>query len=139
MASPTSTLPFSLLMLLTSAAVTADRIGAADRGYRGRKVGGWTEIPDAGGNREVRDLSRFSVSEYNRVLRGDGDDPVAFSGVLSAHRQVVAGIKYRIRIATVNFRTGDSRSFDAVVVVRPWLRSRDPDLLSFTPASPSES
>ncbi|KAK8952809.1 Cysteine proteinase inhibitor 4 [Platanthera guangdongensis] len=87
-------------------------------------VGGWTEIPDAGSNKIVRDLGRYSVSEYNRRLAGEAENHLSFSGVVSADRQVVSGVKYRIRVAAVDAETGDRLSFVAVVVVRPWLRQR---------------
>ncbi|PKA54866.1 Cysteine proteinase inhibitor 10 [Apostasia shenzhenica] len=130
---------FSLLLLLAAVASDLSAMAAVYeiRGHRGwgRKVGGWTVIPDAQSNKEVRNLGRFSVEEYNRGLRSAGDPPLAFSGVLSAIRQVVSGIKYRIRIAAVDSRTGDRRCFEAVVVVRLWLKDRGRDLLSFTPAN----
>jgi hypothetical protein len=100
---------------------------------RGRKVGARTEVRDVEGNREVQELGRYSVDEHNRRQREEGDREgesggrLEFGRVVSAQRQVVAGLKYYLRVAAA-----DDRVFDAVVVVKPWLQSRA--LLRFAPA-----
>ncbi|KAK1669194.1 hypothetical protein QYE76_057353 [Lolium multiflorum] len=99
-------------------------------GGRGRKVGARTEVRDVEENREVQELGRYSVAEHNRRQReeeGDVRGRLEFHRVVSAQRQVVAGIKYYLRVAAA-----DDRVFDAVVVVKPWLQSRA--LLRFAPA-----
>ncbi|KAI0529507.1 hypothetical protein KFK09_002059 [Dendrobium nobile] len=133
------TIPCFALLLLLLISVSPLPTAAShrfDSGLdRGKKVGGWTEIPNAESNKEIRDLGRYSVNKYNHDLRGVAESPLAFSGVVSAGRQVVSGIKYWIRVATVDTLTGDPRFFDAVVVVRPWLRNSVRDLVSFSPSA----
>ncbi|WOL16134.1 hypothetical protein Cni_G24916 [Canna indica] len=105
--------------------------------FGGRKVGGWTEIKDVETNKEVQDLGQFSVHEYNHRLRlNDGGEPLlTFSGVVAAQRQVVSGIKYYLRVAAAEDGAANGvRTFDAVVIVKPWLDSRT--LVSFTPRRP---
>ncbi|KAK8946902.1 Cysteine proteinase inhibitor 10 [Platanthera zijinensis] len=132
--SPAALLILCFLLLIAAAPGSTAAGGRLhDRLDSLKIVGGWTEIPDAGSNKIVRDLGRYSVSEYNRRLAGEAETHLSFSGVVSADRQVVSGVKYRIRVAAVDGGTGDRLSFVAVVVVRPWLRQRDRDLESFTP------
>lgn len=58
--------------------------------------------------------------------------PLTFSRVVSAQQQVVAGLKYYLRIE-VTQTDGTSRMFDSIVVVQPWLHSKK--LLGFTPVA----
>ncbi|WVZ67696.1 hypothetical protein U9M48_016740 [Paspalum notatum var. saurae] len=111
-----------------------------DSAYRGRKVGGRTEVRNVEGDEEVQRLGRFSVAEYNRQLQqrgGGGGIMLEFARVVSAQRQVVSGLMYYLRVAAVEggFENGGAgeRVFDAVVVVKPWLDSRT--LLKFAPAA----
>nr|XP_019701838.1 cysteine proteinase inhibitor 4 [Elaeis guineensis] len=94
-----------------------------------RFVGGRMEVPNVESNKEVQDLGLFCVEEYNHRRRAGGD-LLTFSRVVAAQRQVVSGIKYYLKIAA---RDGRERTFDAVVVVKPWLQSRS--LLSFAPSA----
>ncbi|CAL4959791.1 unnamed protein product [Urochloa decumbens] len=107
--------------------------------YRGRKVGARTEVRDVERDREVQELGRFSVAEYNRRQRvaGCGGERLEFTRVVAAQRQVVSGLKYYLRVAAAEEggapeNGGGERVFDAVVVVKPWLESRR--LLRFKPA-----
>ncbi|CAO2167486.1 unnamed protein product [Urochloa humidicola] len=108
--------------------------------YRGRKVGARTEVRDVERDREVQELGRFSVAEYNRRRQCVGGEPrLEFARVVAAQRQVVSGLKYYLRVAAAeeggvpgNGSGGGERVFDAVVVVKPWLESRT--LLRFKPA-----
>lgn len=59
-------------------------------------------------------------------------NPLTFSRVVSAQQQVVAGLKYYLRIE-VTQPDGTNRMFDSVVVVQPWLHSKT--LLGFTPVA----
>ncbi|KAK8963006.1 Cysteine proteinase inhibitor 4 [Platanthera guangdongensis] len=133
-----STTIFSLLaalLLSSSLSFTPEAYHLGGGRRWGKKVGGWTDIPDASSNQELRQLGCFSVDEYNLEIRGAGQPLITFSGVLSGQRQVVSGFKYRLRIAAVDSGTGQPIVFEAVVVVRPWIhsRSRSRDLVSFTP------
>ncbi|KAJ8437086.1 hypothetical protein Cgig2_016440 [Carnegiea gigantea] len=109
-------------------------------------VGGRTEIKDVTKNKEVQDLGRFSVEEYNRSLMEDmppsplrrvvGDDGgptghLMFLEVVEAQRQVVAGLKYYLKVAAV--QDGVPKTFDAVVVVKPW-EAQSKKLLNFGPS-----
>lgn len=101
-------------------------------------MGGKTEIPDVKTNTEVQELGRFSVEEYNRSLRlwrkpgvHDGaGERLEFREVMEAQRQVVSGIKYYLKISAT--QNGEERMFDSVVVVKPWLHSKQ--LLNFAPS-----
>ncbi|KAG0476788.1 hypothetical protein HPP92_013629 [Vanilla planifolia] len=127
-----SSTPFFSLLLATSLLVTGAK--CYEIGW-GRKVGGWAEIPNAGSNAEVRELARYSVEVYNREIRATGESSIDFVRVVSARRQVVSGIKYQIGVAASEVDTGKIRFFDAVIVVRPWLRKFERQLLSFTPSA----
>lgn len=90
-------------------------------------VGGRSEVPNVQTNVEVQELGRFSVEEHNRR---DGTD-VAFLRVVEAQRQVVSGTMYYLRIE--GEEGGAIRLFNASVVVKAWLRSRE--LVSFESAA----
>jgi hypothetical protein len=102
-------------------------------------VGGRRDITDVGANKEVQSLGRFAVAEHNRRLRRSGgvatsSGPVtvllSFGAVAAAQEQVVSGVAYYLKVIARDDR-GD-RPFDAVVVVKAWLKSRE--LVSFTPS-----
>lgn len=101
----------------------------------GWRVGGRTEIKGVKGNEEVQELGRYCVDEYNSIMMGSngGDGLLSFSEVLEAERQVVAGVKYYLKISAVSASTGVPYTFDAELVVKPWLHSKH--LLSFAPSS----
>uniref|UniRef100_F6GWE8 Cystatin domain-containing protein n=1 Tax=Vitis vinifera TaxID=29760 RepID=F6GWE8_VITVI len=95
-------------------------------------VGGRTEIKDVKTNKEVQQLGRFSVEEYNRSnVLGMDYEYLTFSEVVEAQKQVVSGFKYYLKIAAT--QNGVRNTFDAVVVVKPWLPSKQ--LLHFSPSS----
>ncbi|KAL6009522.1 hypothetical protein ACLOJK_022751 [Asimina triloba] len=94
----------------------------------GRKVGGRSEVKNVESNQEIQSLGRFSVEEYNKRHGRH----LSFSRVFKAERQVVSGIKYFLKIATVASSKNGGEQFDAVVVVKPWIRSKQ--LLSFAPS-----
>ncbi|CAL9095932.1 unnamed protein product [Musa textilis] len=117
---------FSALMVSTCSA------------YSGRMVGARTEVQDVETNKEVQDLGLFSVDEYNRRLALRGVRFLTFSRVAAAQRQVVSGIKYYLQVVATVDGTGEEgqrRTFDAVVIVKPWLSSRS--LVSFAPRRPA--
>ncbi|RWW24164.1 hypothetical protein GW17_00011551 [Ensete ventricosum] len=119
---------FSGLMVSTSSA------------FSGRMVGARTEVQDVETNKEVQDLGLFSVDEYNHHLALRGARRLTFSRVAAAQRQVVSGIKYYLQVVATMDGTGDEgqhRTFDAVVIVKPWLSSRS--LVSFAPRRPALS
>ncbi|KAK9082707.1 hypothetical protein Scep_029178 [Stephania cephalantha] len=122
-------------------------------GFRGwRKVGGRTRVSDVDRNEEVQRLGRFSVEEHNKNVIGvakndaaaatpslseEEEEVLEFRRVVAAERQVVSGIKYYLRIEAER-SGGDLRVFDAVVVVKPWVRPPK-QLLHFSPSSSSSS
>lgn len=103
-------------------------------------MGGRTEIKDVGTNKEVQSLGRFAVAEHNRRLRhgggGAAGDPVplqlAFTRVVAAQKQVVAGVAYYLKVIARDRAGGGDRPFDAVVVVKAWLKSKE--LVSLSPS-----
>ncbi|KAG0478467.1 hypothetical protein HPP92_013186 [Vanilla planifolia] len=127
-----SSIPFFSLLLATSLLVTGAK--CYEIGWGGGRLGLGGD-PNAGTNAEVRELARYSVEVYNREIRATGESSIDFVRVLSARRQVVSGIKYQIGVAASEVDTGEVRFFDAVIVVRPWLRKLERQLLSFTPSA----
>ncbi|XP_010039949.2 cysteine proteinase inhibitor B [Eucalyptus grandis] len=127
----------SVLFLITLTALSL--LAAVSGGYVGPRVGGRTAVPDVRSNQEVQDLGRYSVEEYNRMQRrqrgsggGRGGDngEIVFGEVVGAERQVVAGIKYYLKIE--GMQRGARKVFESVVVVRPWVRSKE--LVTFGPS-----
>ncbi|XP_077252600.1 cysteine proteinase inhibitor B-like [Tasmannia lanceolata] len=92
-------------------------------------VGGRKEIKDVNSNKEVQDLGKFSVEEFVRTHQGG--PTLEFSRVVEAQSQVVSGIKYYLKIEANE--NGVPKTYDAVVVVKLWLRSNPRQLISFTP------
>ncbi|KAJ6849449.1 putative cysteine proteinase inhibitor 4 [Iris pallida] len=124
-----SLLLLSFLLLLSASSVSS--LGE----QAGGKVGGRTEIKDAATDEKVRSLGRFAVEEHNRSLflggRREGTPSslrLSFDGVVAAQEQVVSGTEYFLRVAARD-RAGVARTYDAVVLVKPWLNSQK--LLSF--------
>uniref|UniRef100_A0A0D9ZJC6 Cysteine proteinase inhibitor n=1 Tax=Oryza glumipatula TaxID=40148 RepID=A0A0D9ZJC6_9ORYZ len=140
-----------LLLLVAAAAAAGDEASLSPSNAAAPAapvlVGGRTEIRDVGGNKAVQSLGRFAVAEHNRRLRhgsggssGGPADPVpvklAFARVVEAQKQVVSGVAYYLKVAARDPRGGAAagdRVFDAVVVVKAWLKSKE--LVSFTPAA----
>ncbi|CAK7348929.1 unnamed protein product [Dovyalis caffra] len=126
--------------VVTQSIATQQRSKARDdkrvSGYRGRMVGGRSEVSDVKTNKEVQELGRFSVKEFNnnrsRYGNGGGVRKLMFSEVVEAQKQVVSGLKYYLKIAATT-QNGEKQMFDSEVVVRPWLRSKE--LLAFEPST----
>ncbi|MED6223546.1 hypothetical protein PIB30_074952 [Stylosanthes scabra] len=114
-------------------------------------VGQATEIADVKANKEVQELGKFAVEKYNESLRlwqqihfngGDeevqGQEKLQFEEVLEAKQQVVSGTKYYLKISAKTKTENDvPKMFSSVVVVKPWLRSKQ--LVHFRPYSSSSS
>ncbi|KAJ4845651.1 hypothetical protein Tsubulata_036226 [Turnera subulata] len=107
-------------------------------GY-GRLVGQRTEVRNVQRDEEVQELGRFSVHEFNKQLQQHGnkgtggDGGLEFSRVVAAEKQVVSGIKYYLRVEVTTKVGGETKMFDSVVVVKPWLQSKK--LLNFQPST----
>ncbi|OAY65069.1 Cysteine proteinase inhibitor 10 [Ananas comosus] len=121
--------PLPLLLLLLAALLL---LTAAVHAVDEPKVGGLTKIKHVGSNKEVQELGRFSVGEYNDRLRGRDANPLAFVKVVEAQQQVVEGMQYYLKIA-VAAPDGSHKIYNAVVWDRPWLKSRQ--VMSFTPST----
>ncbi|ESQ51786.1 hypothetical protein EUTSA_v10017392mg [Eutrema salsugineum] len=110
-------------------------------------LGGKSDISNVQTNMEIQELGRYCVEQFNLQEQSEQGNvasiaktdpavlnPLKFSRVVSAQKQVVAGTKYYLRIE-VSQPDGTTRMFDSVLVIQPWLHSRK--LLGFTPvASP---
>ncbi|KAL6191331.1 hypothetical protein ACLB2K_037722 [Fragaria x ananassa] len=123
---------------IAAATVLLSLLFTVSHGYGGL-VGGRRPVEDVKTNKEVQELGRFSVAEYNRMqrqsLRRNGGGELQFREVVEAETQVVSGIKYYLKISTVRngLNGGTPLLFDSQVVVKPWLRSKR--LLNFAPHS----
>ncbi|WCJ44479.1 Cysteine proteinase inhibitor 10 [Euphorbia peplus] len=124
----------SILLLVLSAILSLSPAATAFAG----KVGGRTEVTDVKNNKEVQELGRFSIHEFNKILiRHGGNDrqQLMFSKVVEAEKQVVSGVKYYMKIEATN-RAGEKRFYHSVVVVKPWMKSKE--LVKFEPAATIE-
>ncbi|KAL6575975.1 hypothetical protein OROHE_000446 [Orobanche hederae] len=128
--------PTLLLLLLIAVFLLMSSIVS---GYRGRMVGGRTEVRDVKSDKEVQELGRFCVKEFNKQQQhhhggcSNGVGPLlVFSEVVSAQKQVVSGIKYYLKIEATN-RNGETVVCDSVVVVKAWLHEKE--LVTFEPVA----
>ncbi|VFQ93564.1 unnamed protein product [Cuscuta campestris] len=112
-------------------------MAALANGQVGGGVGGRSPITDAKSNKQVQELAKFCVAEYNKGLKekkaaaGNGGGPITFSEVVKAEKQVVAGMKYYLRI-TAKTSGGATKTFDAEVFVKP--RATEKELITFAPS-----
>lgn len=138
----------SPMTLLTFVTVVSVLVTAS---YGRVMVGKKTDMGDVRRNKEVQELGRFSVHEYNErvvgvaVLRNDADGEVRggkkveFMKVVEAKKQVVVGTKYYLKIWALD-ENGGYREFDSVVEVKPWLSHQNAkQLLSFAPSQRNRS
>ncbi|RZC62056.1 hypothetical protein C5167_023809 [Papaver somniferum] len=94
--------------------------------------GGITEIKDVKTNKEVQDLGKFSVDEYNLKFKKGEEGSLTFQEVVKGQKQVVAGMQYFLKVSAME--NGTPKLFDAVVVVKAWETPAD-RLISFDPSS----
>lgn len=81
-------------------------------------------MEDVKGNKRIQALGRFSVEEFNRRQGNNnvyGD--LKFLEVVDAQQQVVAGLKYYLKVQAVT-KSGETKLFDSVVVVQDWLHQK---------------
>ncbi|CAN8247663.1 unnamed protein product [Cochlearia groenlandica] len=140
-------LKVSLCLSLLGFLVIAVVSPSANAARKSVILGGKSDVPNVMSNMEIQQLGRYCVEQFNIQEESEQGNigsisktdtavlnPLTFSKVVSAQRQVVAGTKYYLRIE-VTQQDGSSRLFDSVVVIQPWLHSKQ--LLGFTPvASP---
>ncbi|RZC47199.1 hypothetical protein C5167_040146 [Papaver somniferum] len=93
-------------------------------------LGGKAEIKDVKTNKEVQDLGKYSVDEYN--LKKGEEGSLTFTQVVKAQKQVVAGIQYFLKVSAME--NGSPKFFDAVVLVKAWEKPAN-RLISFNPSS----
>ncbi|CAI9777002.1 unnamed protein product [Fraxinus pennsylvanica] len=119
-------LPLFLLFILALFSTRAAAIGGL--------IGGRTKVKDVKTNKEIQDLGKFCVEEYNRKQQytARSSKLLMFLEVVEAEKQVVSGIKYYLKISSTTY-SGAPKLFDAVVVVKPWVDSKE--LLKFAPSS----
>ncbi|CAI9776144.1 unnamed protein product [Fraxinus pennsylvanica] len=100
-------------------------------------VGGKTEVKNVKTNKEVQELGKYCVDQYNSKQKhvANGRKLLTFSQVVEAEKQVVSGIKYYLKISAATYGGGVPKNFDAVVVVKPWVDSKE--LLNFAPSTPA--
>ncbi|XP_058093445.1 cysteine proteinase inhibitor B-like [Magnolia sinica] len=131
MAAISSSLFLALSLVTLSLSISLSSSLSPFRSIDGLKVGGKTEIRNVESNPDIQSLGKFSVDEYNK----NHGTHLSFFRVFKAEKQVVSGMKYFLKISTVDAaENGLSKEFDAVVVVKPWARSKE--LLSFAPVKP---
>ncbi|KAJ0510861.1 putative Cystatin domain-containing protein [Helianthus annuus] len=97
-------------------------------------LGARTKVDHVKTNKMIQEIGRYSVEEYNRLPRSttaNGEGGLRFSRVVEAEQQVVSGMKYYMKIEALT-KSGDPKVFESVVVVKPWLRSKQ--LVKFGPS-----
>ncbi|KAK1272160.1 Cysteine proteinase inhibitor 10 [Acorus gramineus] len=115
-----TTLTLSILFAIAASSSTV-RLGGGLFGER-------TDVKDVKHKKEIQDLGRFSVTEYNANLAGRGLR-VSFVEVVAAQRQVVSGFMYYLTVVATEGSV--SKRFQAVVVLEASLKSKE--LVSFDP------
>ncbi|KAI3926213.1 hypothetical protein MKW98_028349 [Papaver atlanticum] len=95
-------------------------------------LGGKTEIKDVKTNKEVQDLGKYSVDEYNLKFKKGEEGSLTFTQVVKAQKQLVAGIQYFLKVSAME--NGSPKFFDAVVLVKAWEKPAN-RLISFNPSS----
>lgn len=80
--------------------------------------GGIHDIPGFEDKKEIQDLGRFAVDEYNRQQNAS----ISFSKVVKAQEQVVSGLLYYLRVETMD--GGETRFYAAKIWVKPWEKFR---------------
>ncbi|KAI3926215.1 hypothetical protein MKW98_028351 [Papaver atlanticum] len=94
--------------------------------------GGITEIKDVKTNKQVQDLGKFSVDEYNLKFKKGEEGSLTFQEVVKGQKQVVEGMQYFLKVSAME--NGTPKLFDAVVVVKEWETPAN-RLISFDPSS----
>eukprot|EP00250_Pteridium_aquilinum_P001692 c11898_g1_i1 orf=102-815(+) len=76
--------------------------------------GGLQEIPTAHNDLEVQDLAKFAIDQHNSRQNSN----LEFAGIISAHKQVVAGLMFHFTLKAVS--GGRVDVYEAKVWVKPW-------------------
>ncbi|KAK8489639.1 hypothetical protein V6N11_007348 [Hibiscus sabdariffa] len=115
--------------MILALSLTLAMLFTAVNGY-GNMVGGQTPIIDVKKNKGVQELGRYAVEEYNKRQQEQKGKTVVFSQVVQASQQIVAGIKYFLKVEAAE--DGEKKMFDAVVLIKPWAQSKEEEMLSFS-------
>ncbi|KAI3945390.1 hypothetical protein MKW92_001947 [Papaver armeniacum] len=115
-------LTISILCFLSSSS-SVDALGG--------RLGGKTEIQDVKSNKEVQDLGKYSVDQYNLKFKKGDKRSLTYKEVVKAESQVVAGIQYFLKVSAI--QNGKPKLYDAVVVVKAW-ETPSISLVSFDPS-----
>ncbi|KAI3897129.1 hypothetical protein MKX03_025991 [Papaver bracteatum] len=91
--------------------------------------GGIFPIKDVKTNKEVQEVGKYAVDEYNREFKKG----LTFKEVVQAQKQVVAGFKYYFKVSAIE--NGKFNLYDAVVFLRASTRPPSYSLISFNPSS----
>ncbi|GMI96088.1 hypothetical protein HRI_003278100 [Hibiscus trionum] len=83
-------------------------------------------ISDATADEGVQDLGKFAVDEYNKQ-KGNEGNPLEFSQVVQANKQIVAGTKYLLKIEASD--KGEKKTFNSEVLIKP---TQEKEMLSFS-------
>ncbi|RZC47200.1 hypothetical protein C5167_040123 [Papaver somniferum] len=97
----------------------------------GGRLGGKTEIVDVESNKEVQDLGKYSVDQYNLKFKKGAKGSLTYKEVVKAESQVVSGIQYFLKVSAI--QNGKPKLYDAVVVVKAW-ETPSNSLVSFDPS-----
>lgn len=95
------------------------------------QLGAMMEIEDVEHNKEVQDLGKYSIQEYNKKLTSakTSNKVLSFVKVTSAVKQIVSGTKYYLKIEAVE--NGVKKMFESEVVVKPWVKKTPKTMLGF--------
>jgi hypothetical protein len=110
-------LPAALLLVALGVAFNSSRVGAA---IQGPMVGGYKSV--AADNPEVTAAARFAVAARGKSVNAD----ISLNSVLSAARQTVAGVNYRLCLevevegATQNVRAVVFKSLQKQYQLKSW-------------------
>ncbi|KAI3912817.1 hypothetical protein MKX01_004887 [Papaver californicum] len=119
-----SILLFICFLSSSSSSSSVDALG-------GKRLGGKTEIQDVKTNKEVQDLGKYSVSQYNLKFKKGEKGSLTFKQVVKAESQVVSGIQYFLKVSAI--QNGKPKLYDAVVLVKAWEKPSN-SLVSFDPS-----
>lgn len=119
---------FHHLLLLTILAVISlsSDVSSAALGGGGRKDSihsGYKKIDPT--SPEAIENAKFAIDEHNKKAK----TKLQFQTVVSAEKEVVAGLKYRLVIRAL--LDAASKDYEAIVWVKPWLKFKK--LISFRP------
>ncbi|XP_019182588.1 PREDICTED: cysteine proteinase inhibitor B-like isoform X1 [Ipomoea nil] len=125
------------LVLVVSVVVGLAGYAAAEGEGLPPASGGKVEVPDVQKNGEVQQMGRYCVTEYNKGLKKKNNPAISakmltFLEVIKAEKQVVAGVKYYLRLKATT-SAGATKTFDAEMVVGPGESSKE--LVTLAPST----